>query len=202
MSRKTDRELILGNLVSALNMIQKVRDFTLIVPEIRISLAYAVPWAKTIRDVAAIEGRIAVISGYPRAVGLPAFGASIHMASLILELRKYDTDISAAINFKCNKEIIEILKQYAAEGKLKFSLIDRNMEPPEPQYKELGSAHWRVKYMVDTSGGVPRIFYENEGMGKEPLSIIVGKDAIQVTKMTLEIAKRYRNNQKVRPKRF
>lgn len=191
MSLKEDKELILGNLVTALHLIQKSRDFALVIPEIRVSLAYATPWAKTPQDVAAIEGRIATVGGYPRAAGLPAFGASTHMAHTILELRKYDPEINAAINFKCNKEIIEILKQYAKENGFKFGMIDRNMAPPAPQYQEMGG-HWRLKYMIDITGGVPRVFYENEGMGKEPLSIIIGKDAVEVAEITLEIAKRYR----------
>ena len=46
MSRKEDREIVLGNLVTALQMIQKPRDFTLVIPEIRASLAYACSWTK------------------------------------------------------------------------------------------------------------------------------------------------------------
>ncbi len=195
MSRKEDKELVLGNLVSALHMLQKSRDFALAIPEIRASLAYAPPWAETAEDVAAVEGRIAPVDGYPRAAGLPAFGASLRTAASILELRKYDPGINAAIIFKCDKEIIELLKQYAADKGLKFGMIDRNMPPPEGYLKE--GAHWRMKYMVDTSGGVPRIFYENEGMGREQLSIIVGSDAVQVAKMALDITRRYRKKAKV-----
>lgn len=197
MSRKKDKELVLGNLVTALHLIQKSRDFALVIPEIRVSLAYATPWAKTPQDVAAIEGRIAAVGGYPRSAGLPAFGASTHMAHTILELRKYDPEINAAINFKCNKEIIEILKQYAAEKQLRFGMLDRNMELPSARYREMGG-NWRLKYVVDTAGGVPPIFYENEGMGREQLSIIVGKDAVEITSMAIEIAKRYRQRIKGR----
>ncbi len=191
MSRKEDREIVLGNLVSALHMIEKSRDFALIIPEIRASLAYATPWAKTVKDVAAIEGRIAPVSGYPRAAGLPAFGASLRTAATILELRKYDPEINAAIIVKCNNEIIEILKRYASEKGLIFGMIDRQLEPPSDRYKKMG-AGWRFRHMADTAGGAPRVFYENKGMGLEQLSILLGKDAVEVTKMALEIARRYK----------
>lgn len=93
------------------------------------------------------------------------------------------------MNFKCNKEIIEFLKQYATEKKFFFGMIDRNMAPPSPKYQ---GGHWKMQYMVDTSGGVPHVYYENEGMGREQFSIFVGKDAVEVARMALEIAKRYR----------
>jgi predicted fused transcriptional regulator/phosphomethylpyrimidine kinase len=191
MSRKEDREIVLGNLVSALHMIEKSRDFALIIPEIRASLAYATPWAKTVKDVAAIEGRIAPVSGYPRAAGLPAFGASLRTAATILVIREYDPEINAAIIVKCNNEIIEILKRYASEKGLIFGMINRQLEPPSDRYKKMG-AGWRFRHMADTAGGAPRVFYENKGMGLEQLSILLGKDAVEVTKMALEIAKRYR----------
>jgi predicted fused transcriptional regulator/phosphomethylpyrimidine kinase len=192
MGRKEVREIVLGNLVTALHLIQKSRDFTLVIPEIRASLAYATPWAKTPADVAGIEGRIAPVEGYPRAVGLPAFGASTHMAHTIFTLREYDTEVNAAMNFKCNKEIIVILKQYAAEKGFRFGMLDRNMEPPSAKWREM-SGNWRLKYVVEQAGGVPPVFYENEGTGREQLTILVGKDAVEITKRALEIARRYRN---------
>lgn len=195
MSRKQDKEVVLGNLISALHLLERSRDFALAIPEIRASLAYAPSWAKAVKDVAAVEGRIAPVDGYPSAAGMPAFGASLRTAATILELRKYDPGINAAIIFKCSKEIIELLKKYASEKGLRFGMIDRNMPAPEG-YLKLG-ARWRFQYMIDTSGGVPRIFYENEGMGREQLSIIVGSDAVQVAKMALDIARRYRKKAKV-----
>lgn len=190
MSRKEDREIVLGNLVSAVHMLQKSRDFVWLIPEIRATLAYAAPGARSPGDVAAVEGRLAAVGGYPRAVGLPAFGASTHMAGTILELRKYDPGISAAICFKCNKEIIEILKEYTSEKGLRFGMIDRNMPPPAGYSAEGGQ--WRMRYLVDSSGGVPRVFYENEGMGLAQLSIALGREATEVVRMALEVARQYR----------
>ncbi len=192
MDKKEQRELVLGNLLTALQMLQKSRGFARLIPEVRCSMVYAPPQAKSPKEVAGIEGRIAAVGGYPRAAGLPAFGASIHMAGLVLQLRKYDPGINACMNFKNDKDIIAILKEYAAEKGFIFSMVDRNMKPPEALVKEVGLGSWRAKYLVDTSGGVPRVFYENEGMGKEPLSIILGKDATEVAGMALEIARRYK----------
>ena len=195
MTRKEDREIVLGNIVTALHLIQKSRDFPLIIPEIRAGLAYATPWAKAPEDVAAIEGRIASVQGYPRTVGLPAFGVSIAMAHTIFTLREFDSSVNAAMNLKCNEKIIEILKAYTAEKGFRFGMLDRNMEPPSAKWRNT-SGNWRMKYVVDQAGGVPPVFYENKGMGLEQLTILVGKDAVEITKRALEIARRYREQVK------
>jgi predicted fused transcriptional regulator/phosphomethylpyrimidine kinase len=39
---------------------------------------------------------------------------------------------------------------------------------------------------------VPRLFYEGEGWGKEPLFVAVGADAVEVAGIAVEITVRYR----------
>ncbi len=192
-----ERDLVLGNLVTALTMVQKSRDFSLLVPEVRVNLVYALPLARSIQDVAGIEGRITVVGGYPHAAGLPAWGASDHMARLILEARRYDPAILAGINFRCDAAIIQVAKRYGQEKGLTFGLIDRRQEPQHAARQEKGSMPWKLRYLVRTCGGVPRLFYENEGMGKEPLFVVLGKDAVEVGRIALDIARRYRKKLKV-----
>jgi len=51
------KDAVLGNLVSAVNMLQSCPEFTLLIPEVRVNLAYALPDAKTPQEVAAVEIR-------------------------------------------------------------------------------------------------------------------------------------------------
>jgi predicted fused transcriptional regulator/phosphomethylpyrimidine kinase len=44
---------------------------------------------------------------------------------------------------------------------------------------------------VANYGGVPRLFYEGSGWGKEPLFFALGNDAVEVTSIAIEIARRY-----------
>jgi hydroxymethylpyrimidine/phosphomethylpyrimidine kinase len=81
-------EKILGNLVRAVDMLQNCAEFSLLMPEVRVNLVYALPKAKTADEVAAVDGRITVVQGLPHASGLPRWGASDHMARLIIEVRK------------------------------------------------------------------------------------------------------------------
>jgi len=189
---KNQKEVILGNLTQAMNMLQESAEFARLMPEVRVNLVYALPDAKTGNDVAAIDGRITVVRGFPFASGLPAWGGSDHMARLIIETRKYDLGINAGINFKCDADVIEVMKQYCTEKGFIFGWIDRTNEPAEVAEKDRSSMPWKVKQLITSSGGVPKLFYEGEGWGKEPLSVALGDTAVEVAGIAIEIAKRYK----------
>ena len=186
-----NNEAILGNLVVAVTMLEDCAEFALLIPEVRVNLVYALPGAKTRQDVAAVEGRMTAVRGRPHASGLPAFGASDHMARLIIESRKYDSAINAGINFKCDKTIIEVVKEYCLKKGLPFGWIDRTKEPLEVIERDGASMPWKIGELVRSSGGLPRLFYEGDGWGKEPLFVALGSDAVEVTTMAMEIARRY-----------
>jgi hydroxymethylpyrimidine/phosphomethylpyrimidine kinase len=186
-----ESQLILGNLVAAMATLEKCAEFSLLMPEVRVNLVYALPKAKTSQEVAAIDGRITVVNGFPRASGLPKWGVSDHMARLIIEVRRYDPIINAGINFKCDGDIIEVVKEYAREKSLGFGFTDRTNEPPEVAGPDRSSMPWVAKQLVGPNG-IPRLFYEGDGWGKEPLFFATGKDAIEVARIAIEISKRYR----------
>ena len=179
---------ILGNLVSAVNMLSGCPEFTLLIPEVRVNVAYSLPGAKKPEEVAAVEGRITAVGGLPRASGMPVWGASDHLARRILEIRNYDEEINAAMNFKCDQEIIEVVQHYCAERSLLFGWLDRNEEPQDVKESDGTSMPWKVKQLATKYGAVPRLFYEEATWGKEPLFLAVGKDAIEVASTAIEIA--------------
>jgi hydroxymethylpyrimidine/phosphomethylpyrimidine kinase len=186
-----ESETILGNLVSAVNRLQDCPQFIALIPEVRVNLVYALPAARTPREVAAVEGRITVTGGRPHALGMPAWGASDHLARRVIEMRKYDVEINAALNFKCDPAVIEVVREYCTEQGLLFGWLDRADEPPEVMEKDGDSMPWKVKQLVIKYGAVPRLFYEATSWGKEPLFLALGKDAVEVATTAVEIAHRY-----------
>ena len=60
------------------------------VPEVRMNIAYSIPNAKTIHDVAAIPGRITTYKGFLLVNNYPAFGGSDHLARALIEVQKYE----------------------------------------------------------------------------------------------------------------
>ena len=191
MPKKEMAERVMGNLCIAVNYLQRCRDFSNLMPEVRVNIVYALPGAKSSSDVAAIDGRITVVNGYPHAAGFPGWGVSDHMARLVIEARKHRPEVNAGINFKCDDRIIAVVKKYAREKKLLFGWIDRTTEPDEASKIDGNSMPWKIKHMVGRYGGVPDIFYEGDGWGKEPLFMTLGSDALSVVKRAVEIARLY-----------
>ncbi len=192
VSRREQIEVVLGNLVSAVAMLQGCPEFSALIPEVRVNLACALPHTVTPQDVAAVEGRITVVRGLPRACGLPALGASGHLARRIIEARKYDAAIGAAINFRCDETVIEIVREYCSRRGLLFGRVERAEEPAEIARQDGASMPWKVRQLVVKYGALPRLFYEGEGWGKEALFLALGRDAVEVAGIAVEIARGYR----------
>jgi len=191
LNKARQAQMLLDNLVKAVELLRNCPEFSRLVPEVRVNLVYALPEARTSEEVAAIDGRITVVQGLPHASGLPHWGASDHMARLIIEVRRYDPSVNAGINFKCDKTIIEVVKRYCSEQGILFGWIDRSQEPAEVTEQDGTSMPWKIKYLDSNYGGIPRLFYEGEGWGKEPLFVALGTDAIEVAGIAIEIARRY-----------
>jgi len=191
MRKKDAADKVMGNLCLAVQRLQRCREFSLLMPEVRVNVVYALPGASAPSDVAAVDGRITVVNGYPLASGLPKWGGSDHMARLIIEARKYNPDINAGVNFKCDESIIKVVKKYARDKKLLFGWIDRTLEPDEVSKADGRSMPWKMKQLVRSGGRMPDIFYEGDGWGKEPLFVALGNDANDVVRMAIEIARRY-----------
>ena len=192
MNNAQQAEMVLGNLVRAIYLLQDCPEFAALIPEVRVNLAYALPRARTPDDVAAVDGRITAVRGYPHASGLPRWGASDHMARLIIEVRQYDNALNAGINFKCDAAIIEVVQKYCAEKGITFGWIDRTGEPEEVAGPDRSSMPWKIKQLATNYNGIPRLFYEGEGWGKEPLFVALGSDAMEVAGTAIEIARGYR----------
>jgi predicted fused transcriptional regulator/phosphomethylpyrimidine kinase len=113
------------------------------------------------------------------------------MARLVIEVRKYDPAINAGINFKCDATVIEVVQKYCLEQGVPFGRIDRSKEPAEVAGPDRSSMPWKVKQLADNYGSIPKLFYEGEGWGKEPLFMALGSDAVEVASIAVEIARCY-----------
>ena len=193
MNKKELAEKILGEVCIAVNDLQKCQDFSRLMPEVRVNIVYALPGAKNSSEVAAVDGRITVVNGLPHASGLPGWGVSDHMARLVVEARKYNGNVNAGINFKCDERIISVVKEYAGKKGLRYGWIDRTKEPDSAATVDGQSIPWKVEYLVSHYGTVPDLFYEGDGWGKEPLFFALGIDPAFIVKIVSEIAREYKS---------
>ena len=183
---------MVGRMMVALGEIEGCREFAALIPEVRTNLVYAREKAKVPGDVLAVDGRITVVEGLPRAAGRVKFGASSHMARLVIEIRKKDPSIRAGINFSWTPHLSEWLQGYCLRKGWAFSVIDRHGEPEEIREAEGASMPWKVAEAVRAAGGkVPKVFYETGAVGKEPVSVLVGRDPVEVAGEACEMARKY-----------
>ncbi len=191
MSMQEDID-VYGRMAIALDIIEGCQEFASLIPEVRTNLVYARPSAKTRFEVLAVEGRITVVNSFPQAAGKLRFGASSHMARLIVEIGKRDPSIRAGIDFANDPKLARWLDDYCKTKGWIFGVIDRRNEPEDIREAEGQSMPWKVAEAIRAAGGcVPKIFYETGAMGKEPVSVLVGKDPIEVAEQACEIARLY-----------
>jgi thiamine-phosphate diphosphorylase len=191
---KLDDEVqMYGKIALAVDLIEGCNEFASLIPEVRTNLVYAQPNARAKDEVLGIDGRITVVNGRPHAAGKPKFGASSHMARLIVEIGKTDSTLRAGVNFANNPALASWLEKYCEAKGWVFSVIDRSKEPEGIKEAEGASMPWKVQAAIEAAGGVvPKIFYETGAIGKEPVSVLVGHDPLDVAEEICEIARRYR----------
>ena len=165
------------NIKRALEIIQNSNQFATLIPEVRSNLVMAKKNATTINEVAGVPGRITTVNGKAKAFMKPEWGASSHMARLILEVMKHDPERRSAINLRYQPTLIELIKKLG----LKISSYNRLEEPEDQRKIEGGSINW----------GVPDVIYHTGDWGKEPIIALIGCDAVDVAKMAICLAQLY-----------
>lgn len=183
---------IISELTKSIRALEKIKEFAKLMPEVRVNFAYAKENPKQVKDVAAVDGRITVVNGKPKAAGKIKHGASDHLARILIGIARYDKNIHSAINFKFSKEIMSAVQKFCNKNSLTIGKIDRRKEPKRIQSKDGKSIQWKVKYMYQTyDHKIPQIFYENEGWGKEPLFVVVGLNPDEVSQTIKNILKEF-----------
>ncbi len=150
-----------------------------LVPEVRSNLGYALPEARGAEDVLAVPGRITEIGGKMVPTSRPVFGASQHVARIILAA------MSHAMNIRYSSGIISACRRLG----LRVASFDRGKEPKRIKKKEGSSLEWGTKRVIDEKKVVPDIIYDRGGAGKEPMVRVLGKDPEEVIAKVLAIGK-------------
>jgi predicted fused transcriptional regulator/phosphomethylpyrimidine kinase len=156
------------------------------IPEVGMNVAYALPDARVTGDVAAVEGRIVRLGNKVHPVGDIKFGASSHVARIVLTAMKFDSDIRSAVNIRFSEEIIK----KAEDLLLEVRSFDREKEP-----SGVSTMDWGVAFCC-SEGDVPDVIYDRGGVGKEPMIRFLGEDPLTVVNNIIMIAERINNKNK------
>ena len=183
--RESSRYSVLMNLEKARTLLEAIPEVAMLVPEVGMNIAMAIPHAEDVDDVAAIEGRIVKTSKGARAVGNPRFGCSSHLARYILEVIKQDESKRAVINLKFSDDILGNLENWG----MTMSFYDRREEPEEIKKVDGMTVPWGVKQAVNRIGKVPDVIYHRGDIGKEPMIVILGQQAYDLAKHIAQLAR-------------
>ncbi len=173
--KEVERYRVIQELKKAIEIL-KGEKIGYLIPEVSSNLGYALPFAETLEDVAAFPGRIIRFRESILSLSDPEFGASKHIARIILTLMKFDSEYRSAMNIRYSKENVAKLK----EKGFRVSHFDRRFEPKRIKEKEGSSLEWGVKEVLRKSTKFPDVIYDQGDVGKEPMIRVLGRDPMEV----------------------
>jgi len=183
--REMDRYRVIQELKKAVQML-KATTVGHLIPEVSSNLGYALPQAEGVEDVAAFPGRIVRWKDTIMTFGDPEFGASRHVANIILTVMKFDPEYCSAMNIRYSKENVLQLKR----RDFFVGHFDRKQEPKRVKEKEGSSLEWGVGEVLKRLKRVPDFIYDEGDVGKEPMIRVLGKNPIEVVQKILKAAGR------------
>jgi len=181
-----ERYRVLSKMNDALCLLESAPQLSKLTPECQINLVMALPYpfADSFEMVCGIPGRITNVGGKLRPSSCPAFGASKHLASLILTVMEYDSNVRSAMNVKYSKEVIDSFKKLGWT----IGYYDRSKEPEDIKAKEGATIPWGTREAIKSTGKVPDIIYHTGDYGKEPMVVILGKDPVETVLKAIKLA--------------
>jgi hydroxymethylpyrimidine kinase/phosphomethylpyrimidine kinase len=183
--REMERHRILQELKKALELMKEAKVGNLI-PEVSSNLGYALPQAEGMEDVAAFPGRIVRYKDTVTTFGDPEFGASKHVANIILTVMKFNPEFCSAMNIRYSKENVDQIKK---KGFL-VGHFDRRLEPKRVKEREGSSLEWGVGEVLKRMRRVPDFIYDEGGVGKEPMIRVLGRSPLDVAQKILKAVSR------------
>jgi hydroxymethylpyrimidine kinase/phosphomethylpyrimidine kinase len=182
VQRWKEREAVLEELRLAMERLEGAPLGELI-PEVRSNLGYALPGAVDKGDVAAFPGRITQIGKKVMACKNPAFGASNHIAKVILAAMRHDPGMRSAMNIRFGEDVLEACRR---AGFLLAS-FDRKEEPQDVKEMEGSTLEWGTHKAISSLGRVPDAIYDMGEVGKEPMIRILGRTPMEVVEKVISL---------------
>jgi len=145
-----------------------------LVPEVGINFVYAMEGASSYKEICGIDGRIGRRGIAEKKVfqsGECRFGASRHIASIVLACMGHDGNMRSAMNVAYSEEVVD-----ACNGAgLTVESFDRKGEPSGGSTME-----WGTDYAIKKRGFVPDVIWDRGGVGKEAMVRIIGRNPGEV----------------------
>jgi hydroxymethylpyrimidine/phosphomethylpyrimidine kinase len=150
------------------------------VPEVGTNLAYALPAAVTVEDVCALQGRIQRVGTAVAVTGPAEFGASKHVARVVLAAMRFDPSIRSAANLKYSEANFRHLRK----ARVRLGTFDRRQQPERTSTME-----WGTTQAIQAVGRVPDAIYDSGSVGKEGMIRVLGRTPEDVLRKVRRIVR-------------
>jgi predicted fused transcriptional regulator/phosphomethylpyrimidine kinase len=191
MQISEEKQNVINQISEIFSVISKDKEFSKLIPEVRMNISGSLSKAKDKIDIAGIEGRITIINGFPKASGEIKFGVTDHTARLLLTAKKFDSSINFVINLKYIPELIESIKE---NTNLDLQEIIREEQPEDVKKKEYSTMQWLINESIKKKGKIPDLIWDKGAMGKEPMMRLFGKNSNDIIRKLEQIIKLVKEN--------
>ncbi len=171
ITREVVRAKVIDELDKALERLKRLAIGHLI-PEVQTNLAYAIPFAESVHDVASFPGRIIRIGNTIATVTSPRFGASRQIHHLVLAAMDYDPQRRAAMGIAYSDVCVSRIRSLGYT----VAEFDRSRTPPDLAQEEGSTLAWGVQDVMEELGRVPDAIFDKGAIGKIPMIRIFAKD--------------------------
>ncbi len=154
----------------------KVLNPVHLVPEVQMNMGFAVEGARGVDDVAAFPGRIGAHRGRLIFKEPPEFGASSHVARLILNCMKFFPHVRSAANLRFEEAFID----RARAAGMEVLYFDRKGEPEALKSAEGRSLDFLMTEALKSRGAAPDVIYDRGDVGKEPIMRLFARTPLEL----------------------
>jgi hydroxymethylpyrimidine/phosphomethylpyrimidine kinase len=160
-----------------------------LIPEVRSNFGYALPAAADYEEVAAFPGRISQIGDRLLVWREPRFGASRHIARVILAAATHFGEIRSAMNIRFEASILDACRRAG----LAEASFDRLREPQAVKEREGSTLEWGTRLALQGLETAPDIVYDRGDVGKEPMIRVLGTTPGEVVEKIIRIWRAVQN---------
>ena len=166
---------VIGQVRQGVRVLEAAAEFAALVPHVGSNLAFARPGAEGPGDVAAVPGRIYVARGQVRAPAAPEFGASHHVAEVVLGVASRFPGRRAGVNVRFDARV-----ERAARA-LGWRIVEF-----DARYEGRGA---RIAGAVRKVRSPPDALFHRGAFGVEPVMYVVAPTAVEAAARAVTLAR-------------
>jgi hypothetical protein len=169
-SRILEEQEVLDNLRLAVRALEQREGFASLLPNVGSNLVMARRNAQDVLDVAAVPGRMYEVKGAVKVPGQPEFGASKHVAEVLLGVHDAFATMRGCLNLRWGADVVGAMKR------LRWRAL-----PFDAGYEG------RRARLAQLQGKPPDALFHEGAFGIEPALYVLGRDAADVADKALRL---------------